>query len=115
MSILQEMWDTVLRVFGDADSVSLIIMLLVVVAAGLVLGQLGRIVQVTIGALAIFGLLRIGYTLTQGAEATALPTTAWNDLKIMPVGDLVVYFIAFAVVITAVHLIRNAVGSGGGH
>jgi hypothetical protein len=43
----------------------------------------------------------------------ALPTTAWNDLKVMMVGDLVVYFLAFAIVITIVHLIRGAVGSGG--
>lgn len=116
MSILEEMWNTVVTIFGGADSVSLIIMLLVVVAAGLVLGGLGRIVQVTVGALVIFGLLKLGYALTQGAEASALPTTAWNDLKMMSVGDLTVYFIAFAIVISAVHLIRNAVGSaGGGH
>lgn len=113
MNILQEMLDIVMRVFGGADSISLIIMLLVVVAAGMVLGEVGRIIQVTVGALAIFGLLRLGYTLTQGAEATALPTTGWNDLKVMSVGDLVVYFLAFAIVITIVHLIRNAVGSRG--
>lgn len=114
MMILQEMSDIVMRVFGGADSISLIIMLVVVVGAGMALGQFGRIVQVTVGALVIFGLLRVAYTVTQGAEATALPTTAWNDLKIMSVGDLVVYFLAFAIVIGVVHLIRNAVGSGGG-
>ena len=115
MSILEEMWNMVVTIFGGADSVSLIIMLLVVVAAGLVLGSVGRIVQVTVGALAIYGLLKLGYALTQSTlEASALPGTAWNDLKVMSVGDLVVYFIAFAIVISAVHLIRNAVGSGGG-
>jgi hypothetical protein len=114
MPILQEMWDIVMRVFGGADSISLIIMLVVVVGAGMALGGLGRIVQVTVGALAIFGLLRIAYTLTQGAQPGALPQTAWNDLKVMSVGDLVVYFVAFAVVITIVHLIRNAVAAGGG-
>lgn len=119
MSILQEMWNSVVAIFGGADSVSLIIMLLVVVAAGLVLGGLGRIVQVTVGALVIFGLLKLAYSLSQGAQAETLPMTAWSNLKVMNVGDLVVYFIAFAVVISAVHLIRNAVnasgGGGGGH
>jgi hypothetical protein len=113
MEILQEMWDIVMRVFGGADSISLILMLVVVVGAGMLLGEWRRIVQVTVGALVIFGLLRLGYAITQGAEPMALPTTAWNDLKVMMVGDLVVYFLAFAIVITIVHLIRGAVGSGG--
>jgi hypothetical protein len=109
MPIVQEVWDIVMRVFGGADSISLVIMLVVVVGAGLALGQWSRIVQVTVGALAIVGLLRLGYSLTQGAEPTALPTTAWNDLKVMSVGDLVVYFLAFAILISIVHLIRNTV------
>lgn len=113
MVILQEMWDIVMRVFGGADSISLIIMLLVVVAAGMMLGEWRRIVQVTVGALVIFGLLRLAYSITQGAEPMALPTTAWNDLKIMMVGDLVVYFLAFAIVIMIVHAIRSAVASSG--
>jgi hypothetical protein len=113
MAILQEMLGIVQRVFGGADSISLLIMLVVVVAAGMALGETRRIVQVTIGALVIFGLLKLGYSVTQGANPTALPTTAWNDLKVMSVGDLVVYFLAFAIVITVVHTIRNSVGSGG--
>jgi hypothetical protein len=109
MEILQEMLDIVSRVFGGADSISLILMLVVVVGAGMLLGEWRRIVQVTVGALVIYGLLRLGYAITQGAEPTAVPTTAWNDLKVMMVGDLVVYFLAFAIFIIAVHLIRGAV------
>jgi hypothetical protein len=109
------MLDIVSRVFGGADSISLILMLVVVVGAGMLLGEWRRIVQVTVGALVIYGLLRLGYAITQGAEPMALPTTAWNDLKLMMVGDLVVYFLAFAIVITAVHVIRGAVGARGGH
>jgi len=114
MDILQDMWDIVMSVF-TTDSISLIIMLLVVVAAGMMLGELGRIVQVTVGALAIYGLLRLGYTLSQGADAGSLPSTAWGNLKLMTVGELVVYFIAFAIVISIVHVIRHAVASRGGH
>jgi hypothetical protein len=109
MAILQEMLDIVMRVFQGADSISLIIMLVVVVAAGIMLGEQRRIIQVTVGALAIFGLARLGYTITQGAEPMTLPTTAWSDLKVMTVGDLVVYFLAFAIVISIIHGIRNAV------
>jgi hypothetical protein len=113
MGILNEMLAIVQRVFGGADTISLLIMLLVVVAAGLQLGHWGRIVQVTVGALVIYGLVKLGYSITQGANPAALPTTAWNDLKVMSVGDLTVYFLAFAIVITVVHIIRNSVGSGG--
>jgi hypothetical protein len=113
MGILTEMLGIVQRVFGSADTISLLIMLVVVVAAGLQLGSWGRIVQVTVGALVIYGLVKLAYSITQGANPTALPTTAWNDLKIMSVGDLTVYFLAFAIVITVVHIIRNSVGSGG--
>jgi hypothetical protein len=110
---LTEMLGIVQRVFGGADTISLLIMLVVVVAAGLQLGSWGRIVQVTVGALVIYGLVKLAYSITQGANPTALPTTAWNDLKVMSVGDLTVYFLAFAIVITVVHIIRNSVGSGG--
>ena len=113
MGILNEMLAIVQRVFGGADTISLLIMLVVVVAAGLQLGHWGRIVQVTVGALVIYGLVKLGYSITQGASPAALPTTAWNDLKVMSVGDLTVYFLAFAIVITVVHIIRNSVGSGG--
>lgn len=113
MGILNEMLGIVQRVFGGADTISLLIMLVVVVAAGLQLGNWGRIVQVTVGALVLYGLVKLGYSITQGANPMALPTTAWNDLKIMSVGDLTVYFLAFAIVITVVHIIRNSVGSGG--
>jgi hypothetical protein len=113
MGILNEMLGIVQRVFGGADTISLLIMLVVVVAAGLQLGSWGRIVQVTVGALVIYGLVKLAYSITQGANPTALPTTAWNDLKVMSVGDLTVYFLAFAIVITVVHIIRNSVGSGG--
>ena len=114
--ILNEMLAIVSRVFGGADTISLLIMLVVVVAAGLQLGEWRRIVQVTVGSLVIYGLVKLGYSITQGANAVALPTTAWNDLKVMSVGDLTVYFLAFAIVITVVHIIRNSVGSsGGGH
>jgi hypothetical protein len=113
MGILNEMLAIVSRVFGSADTISLLIMLIVVVAAGMQLGNWGRIVQVTVGALVLYGLVKLGYSITQGANPIALPTTAWNDLKVMSVGDLTVYFLAFAIVITVVHIIRNSVGSGG--
>ena len=64
-------------------------------------------------SLIVFGLLRLVYSVVKGADPMSLPTTAWTNLKVMSVGDLTVYFLAFAIVISAVHIIRNAVGSRG--
>jgi hypothetical protein len=114
-SILSEMWTIVMNVFGGADTVSLVIMLLVVVASGMLLQEMriNRIVQVTFWSLIVYGLLRLAYSVVKGADAMSLPTTAWTNLKVMSVGDLTVYFLAFAIVISAVHAIRSMVGSGG--
>ena len=114
MNILQEMWAIVMSVYGGASTISLVIMLVVVVGSGLALNDFRRLFSVTIGALIIFGLLSLGYTVTQGADPVALPGTAWSDLKQMTVGNLVVMFLAFAIVIAAVHLLRSTVGAGGG-
>lgn len=111
--ILNEMWEIVMRVFGGADTVSLVIMLFVVVTSGMLLREMGRIVQVTFWSLVVFGLLRLAYSIVKGASAMALPTEAWGSLKAMSVGDLTVYFLAFAIVIAIVHTIRTSVGSGG--
>ena len=112
--ILSEMWSIVMSVFGGADTISLVIMLVVVVASGMALGRMGRLIQVTFWSLIAFGLLRLAYSLTKGADPASLPTTAWADMKLMTVGDFTVYFLAFAIVIAVVHTIRNTVGSGGG-
>lgn len=112
--ILNEMWGIVMKVFGGADTVSLVIMLVVVVASGMVLGRMGRLIQVTFWSLVVFGLLGLAYSLTRGADPASLPSTAWANLRLMTVSDLTVYFLAFAIVIAIVHTIRNTVGSGGG-
>jgi hypothetical protein len=112
-AILGEMWAIVMNVFGGSDTVSLVLMLVVVVASGMRLHDMSRLVQVTFWSLIVFGLLRLVYSVVKGADPMSLPTTAWTNLKVMSVGDLTVYFLAFAIVISAVHIIRNAVGSRG--
>ena len=112
-AILGEMWTIVMNVFGGADTISLVLMLVVVVASGLRLHDMSRLVQVTFWSLIVFGLLRLAYSIVKGADPLTLPTTAWTNLKVMSVGDLTVYFLAFAIVIALVHTIRNTVGSRG--
>jgi hypothetical protein len=107
--IVGEMWDIVMRVFGSADTVSLVIMLLVVVMFGLMLRSFGDIITLTVSALIVYGLARLAYSIFQGADPGSLAGTAWGNLKAMPVGDLVVYFLAFAIVMGIISAIRSMV------
>jgi hypothetical protein len=110
-AILGEMWSIVMNVFSGTDTISLVLMLVVVIAFGLRLNQMSRLVQATFWSLIVLGVLRLAYSVVNGADPVSLPTTAWNNLKVMTVGDLTVYFLAFAIVIAIVHTIRGAVGS----
>ena len=112
--ILTDMWDIVMRVFGSADTVSLIIMLLVVVLFGLMLRSFGDVITLTVSALIVYGLARLAYSVYKGADPGSLLGTAWGDLKVMSVGDLVVYFLAFAIVMGVVSILRSFAGGGGG-
>ena len=108
-TIAQDMWDIVMKVFGSADTVSLIIMLLVVVLFGLMLRSFGDVITLTVSALVVYGLARLAYAVYQGADPSSLAGTAWGDLKVMSVGDLVVYFLAFAIVMGVISAIRSVV------
>ncbi len=110
-AILGEMWSIVMNVFSGTDTISLVLMLFVVIAFGLRLNQMSRIVQATFWSLIVLGLLRLAYSVVNGADPVSLPTTAWTNLKVMTVGDLTVYFLAFAIVIAVVHTLRGVVGS----
>ena len=112
--ILNDMWDILMRVFGGADPVSLIIMLLVVVLFGLMLRSLGDVITLTVSALVVYGLARLAYSVYQGADPGSLAGTAWGNLKVMTVGDLVVYFLAFAIVMGVVSILRGMAGGAGG-
>ncbi len=109
MTIVNDMWDIVMRVFGSADTVSLVTMLLVVVLFGLMLRSFGDVITLTVSALIVYGLARLAYSVYQGADPSALAGTAWGNLKVMPVGDLVVYFLAFAIVMGIISVIRSVV------
>jgi hypothetical protein len=109
--MLEDVMASVQQVFGSADAVSLIIMLVVVLAAGLALSGVGNIVNVTVGALVFYGLGRLALLASQGVPLGELPGRGWDSLKTMQVNELAVYFIAFAVIILLVHIVRGATSS----
>lgn len=107
--MLQDVIASIQTVFGNASAISLVIMLVVVLAGGLALHSFGRLVSVTFWALVVYGLAELFLLLTKGVGIAELPDRGWSTLKTMMVNDLVVYFIAFAVLISVVHLVSGAV------
>ena len=65
--------------------------------------------EMTVSALIVYGLARLAYTVYTGADPGTLANTAWNNLKVMTVGDLVVYFLAFAILMGVISTIRSMV------
>jgi hypothetical protein len=110
--MLESILSTVQSVFGAADATSQLIMLVIALAAGLALAEARRIVNVTFWALVVYGLVRLGMMASQGTPLADLPGAAWNALAGMTVNNLVVYFLAFAIVIMIVHMVRSLMARG---
>jgi disulfide bond formation protein DsbB len=106
--MLETVMNAVHTVFLTGDRTTQIIMLLIALIAGLRLGGWRNLVNVTLGALVLAGLVRLGLMAAQGTPAATLPETAWNILGDTRVSTLLIYFIAFAIVIFVVHVIRSA-------
>jgi hypothetical protein len=110
--MLDSILATVQTVFGDADATSQVIMLVIALAAGLALPRVRSIINVTLGALVAYGLVRLGLMASQGTQIGELPGAAWNGLAGMTVNNLVVYFMAFAIVILIVYMVRSLMARG---
>lgn len=111
--MIESILNTVHTVFGGADSTSQIIMLVVALAAGLALTRMSNIVNVTVGALVAYGLIRLALLAVAGKSIAELPGVAWSSLAGMTVSDLVVYFVAFAIVILIVSTVRSFMANRG--
>jgi hypothetical protein len=109
--MLENILSTVQSVFMGSDATSQVIMLVVALAAGLALTRVGNIVNVTVGALVAYGLVRLGLLASQGTQPAELPGVAWNSLSAMTVNNLVVYFLAFAIVILIVYMVRGVMAN----
>ena len=111
--MLQDILDYIMGVFQGQDQIGLIAMLAIVLVAGLMLGAFGNIVRFTLIALAVFAVVMIGRKIVMdGAEPVRLVQQSGHDFAALSMGTFLVYFVAFAVVIGAVHLIKSTVQRG---
>jgi hypothetical protein len=111
--MLQEIINYVTNVFQGQDQIGWAAMLAIVVIAGLMLGAFGSLIRFTLIALVVFGGVMLARRIfMDGAEPVALVQQSGNDFAGMPIGTFLVYFVAFAVVIGAVYLVKSMIRRG---
>lgn len=111
MSALLDLWHSIMAIVTSGDWISLGIMVVIALAVGFVMQELGSIVSATVAALALFAVAIYVRAIvsTKGASAAALAQTDWHNLQSVTVHSLLAYAITFAIVIGVVHVVRNMV------
>lgn len=111
MDVLERLGSLVTGVFGSVanDPVLLGIMVVVVVLAGLIMRGygLGRLITATLGALIVYAGASIAREIIAGGNWQAVANARFNAFLDMDMGDFLVYFLAFAIVITGVYLLKS--------
>ncbi len=109
MSALLDFWHSVVGIVTTGDWITLAIMAVVALAAGLAMQNFGSIVTATFAALVVFGLATYIRAAAGAKDAIALAKSDWHGLLGLTVHSVLVYAIAFAVVIGIVHMVRSVV------
>ncbi|MGA7713657.1 MAG: hypothetical protein WCA81_17295 [Rhizomicrobium sp.] len=110
MSALTDIWHAVHAIIFSADTITLVIGIVVVLAAGFMMETFNSIVSSTVLALIGFALLGFIRAVTLGKQDfTAYAHTDWHSFLAMPMLTLVAYVVLFGVLIAVVHFIRSAI------
>jgi hypothetical protein len=112
MSALLDLWHSVLAIATSGDYVSLGIMAIIALAAGFAMQDFGSLITATVGALTIFAIAIYVRAIVsvKGASAAALAQSDWHNLLGVTFHTLLAYAISFAIVISAVRIVRTLVG-----
>lgn len=115
-TVVGNMFDEVYRVFAPIDGLTLVVVFLIVIAAGVLLGEARRIAQVTLIALSVYGAFLLIKPIGEGAHLESLMGIGWNGLSVLSAADLIVHFFVFccgiAIVHAAKHVVLSVVGRG---
>jgi glucan phosphoethanolaminetransferase (alkaline phosphatase superfamily) len=110
MDWLNDLWNQISQIFSSADTTTLIIIALAVLAVGFMTESLASIVTMTFVGLVIFAVLQYARgVLLDKQDINTLAQTDWHNLMALQVQVLLAYAIAFAVLIGAVSLVRSLV------
>lgn len=110
MSALTDIWHAIHAIVFSADTIALVLGVIVVLAAGFMMESFNSIVSSTVLALVGFALLGFIRAVTLGKQDfTAYAQSDWHNFLAMPMLTLVAYAVLFGVLITVVHIIRSAI------
>ncbi|MGC9954016.1 MAG: hypothetical protein ABSD21_07040 [Rhizomicrobium sp.] len=110
MSALLDIWHTIQGIISHADWITLAIIAVVAIVAGFAIQSFNSILSATVLGLVGYVLLVFVRAVTLGKQdLTAYAHTGWHDVLGLQMITLLAYFVLFAVLIAAVHLIRSAV------
>jgi hypothetical protein len=110
MSAVMDVWNSIFGIFTTADWITLAIMAIVAIGAGIVMQEFGAIVTTTIVALIVYAIAVYARGVLMGGQnAAQLADKNWHGFMGLPVETLISYAIPFALVIGVVHAVRSAV------
>ncbi len=110
MSVVMDVWNSITGIITAADWMTLAIMAVVAIGAGVIMQEFGAIVTTTVVAMVVYALaLYARAVLMGGANAAQLADKNWHGFLGLPVQTIIAYAIPFAVVIGVVHAVRSMV------
>ncbi|HEY1612376.1 MAG TPA: hypothetical protein VGF97_01630 [Rhizomicrobium sp.] len=104
-----DLWHSINGIFTSADLITIAIMAVVAIGAGLAMQSMGSIITATVGALVIFSVAVFARAALSTKDAETLARTDWHNLLGLQFRVLIAYGIAFAVAITLTHTVRTLV------
>lgn len=112
MSVLMDLWHSIVGIVTTSGAITLVIMAVIAIGAAFMIEGAGSLVTATVGALVVFGLATSIYaaaTAKGGANWSGMPQADWAALHSVTVPILLAYAILFAVVIGVLSFIRSIV------
>ncbi|HTP78751.1 MAG TPA: hypothetical protein VMJ73_17450 [Rhizomicrobium sp.] len=107
MAVLMDIWHAIHAILTTSDMITLALMLVIAVGAGLIMHNLSSIVTTTVIALLAFALaLYVRAVLLGGENAAAFATHDWLAFQNLHMLTLLAYGLTFAALIAASHVAR---------
>lgn len=110
MSVLLEVWHTILTIVTSADAFTLSLIALLGVAAAFAMDRVHSFTGTTLAALLLFGLAKFALALGAHPERDIerIAAELWQSFATMPMLVFSAYAVIFAAIIGAVAIIRAA-------
>lgn len=105
-----ELWNMAVQIFSTADMTHLGIMAVVIIAAAFFMSSFGQLLNVTALALVMYAAANLVLTIvTVGGDFMTLLQSYWDQFLAMDVKTLLVWFLAFGVLIAIVNFVISLV------